>query len=383
MLRKVGGVFLVSCGLWLSACAAAPAAPRGLDRCIWIDRWDFRSAADIERAIDRCQQAGFAAVLFQVRGNGTVCYPSAHEVWSERFGFRDPGFDPLAVAVRAAHDRGMQLHAWVNVLPGWVGVDEPADDRQLWRSRRDWFLQRRDGGFQTRQAGKYLALNPCRAEVRRYLADLCAEIAANYEVDGIHLDYVRFPDPEGDDLDDLGADPATLAAFTGSTGRTTNDVLALRAFQTRAVTDLVATVRGALRTNGRPVLLSAAVIADVDKARRQLRQDWPDWCRRGLVDAVLPMNYTEQDGLFAARTRAAVEAAGTVPVIAGIGVYKHDSGAQSRRQLEAARRAGARGVGVFNYRSLFGASPEVRPELQADLQQSVGAWLEATAKPKR
>lgn len=359
MVHRSVRFLLLSLCVLVGGCAARPRLDAPLSRCIWIDRWDYSTAADVERAIEQSRRAGFTAVLFQVRGNGTAAWRSAHEVWSERFGFRDPGFDPLAIAVAAAHARGMQLHAWVNVVPGWVGVDDPADERQLWNSRRDWFVQDRNGKHQSRAKGKYLALDPARAEVRRYLADLCGEIARRYAVDGIHLDYVRYPNGPGDDLDALGAGAAA---------------------QTRAVTELVAGIRAAVKSSGKPILLSAAVFADPAVALQKVRQDWPDWCRRGLVDAVLPMNYTEQDDLFAARTRAAVEAAAGAPVIAGVGLYKHQGGAQTRRQLDAALRAGARGVGVFNYRTLFGPVTGDGRLVQLDQQREVAGWLEAAAR---
>ncbi len=67
-------------------------------RAIWVTRWDYKSPADIARVMDNCKSAGFNTVLFQVRGAGTVFYPSRIEPWAEEFGGRDPGFDPLGVA---------------------------------------------------------------------------------------------------------------------------------------------------------------------------------------------------------------------------------------------------------------------------------------------
>lgn len=364
----------------LVACAGGPRPQPGIGRCIWIDRWDYRSERDIEVAFDQCQRAGFSAVMFQVRGNGTVYYPSAVESWSEHFGFRDPGFDPLAAAVRAAHTRGLELHAWVNVAPGWIGVTEPADEQQLWQSRRSWFLQDRDGNTPPRATGRYLALNLCMPEVRAYLVDLCREIATRYEIDGLHLDYIRFPDPVPGSNGEPGTDAATLALFTAATGRPASDRVALHRWQQQCVTRLVADVRTALRTMDRRVLLSAAVFADPAVALDKVRQDWPAWCQQRLVDAVIPMNYTDDDAQFAVLVRGAVRAAAGVPVIVGLGLYKHRDAAQSRAQLDAALVGGGAGVGVFNYRSLFGTSNEVPPALQAELRRGVGAWLEASAR---
>lgn len=363
----------------LAACSTAPRPTDALGRCIWIDRWDYRTAADVERALDDCAAAGFTAAMFQVRGDGTVAWRSSQEVWSERFGFRDPGFDPLQVAVDAAHRRGMQLHAWVNVMPGWAGVDEPADPRQLLRSRPEWFLSGRDGERQLRRAGKYLTLNPCLPEVREYLAGLCRELAAQYDVDGLHLDYIRFPDGDGDDPDRLGTDPRTLSLFTTGTGRRSDDVEALREWQVQCVTQTVADIAAAVRGTGKRLLLTAAVFADPELALGKVRQDWGSWLRRGLVDAVLPMNYTADDERFAALVQQDVALARGKPVIMGVGSFKHADAAQTVRQLDAALANGSRGVAVFNYRTLFGAGKEGPPP--AELRQRVTGWL--TDRPVR
>lgn len=372
-------------GLWtflflFAACSSGPRLHPQLGRCIWVDRWDYRSAADVDRVLDDCQRAGFSAVMFQVRGNGTVCYPSSLEPWSEHFGFADPGFDPLAVAVQSAHARGLQLHAWVNLLPGWVGVDPPADERQLWRRHREWFLQDRENGFQARAAGKYLTLNPCLPEVRRYLVDICSEIVARYEIDGLHLDYVRFPDPEPAAVGGLGTDPLTTTLFTSTTGKRRDDSAALHGWHVQCVSRLVADIRESVRAAGKPVLLSAAVFADQQAARDKVCQDWPSWCEQRLIDAVMPMNYTEDDWRFEQLARAAVDAAAGVPVVVGVGVYKHAGAQQSRAQFDAALAAGARGIGVFGYRALFGRSNEVPPDRQADLRHGVGEWLDAAVR---
>jgi uncharacterized lipoprotein YddW (UPF0748 family) len=374
---------LVGC-LLFGACRSGPDPARSLERAIWVDRWDWRTAQDIERAMDDCRNLGFTAVMFQVRGNGTVHWRSQREVFSERFAFKDPGFDPLRVAIEAAHSRGMQLHAWVNVMPGWVGVEPPGDPRQLWASRPEWFLMDKNGDRQRPGPGRYLNLNPALPEVRRYLAGLCREIAEFYPVDGVHLDYVRFPDPEPDGPL-LGADPRTLALFTGATGARSTDVERLRGWQIECITQTVAEISQEVRSvQGRRVLLTAAVWADQAQARDKVRQDWASWCRRRLVDAVFPMNYTGDDATFAGLARADVEAAAGVPVLMGVGLYRLGDAEQCVRQFDAALQAGARGVAVFNYRSLFGAraggtggavgAAAGGPD-PSELRRRIGTWL--------
>src|SRR5688572_17344316 len=143
MIPAMRGLALAS--LLLAGCASLPDAPAGLERAIWVTRYDWKTAADIDRVMQECADTGFGAVLFQVRGNGTVLFDSKYEPWSEQFGFRDPGFDPLQTAVAAAHARGLKLHAWVNMIPGWRGTAAPTDARQLWNARPGWFLADRHG----------------------------------------------------------------------------------------------------------------------------------------------------------------------------------------------------------------------------------------------
>ncbi|MEC7583224.1 MAG: family 10 glycosylhydrolase [Planctomycetota bacterium] len=340
-----------------------------------MDRWDYRSAADIERVIEDCRQAGFSSVMFQVRGNGTVLYPSAFEIWSEGFEHSDPGFDPLAVAIQAAHSRGLELHAWVNLMPGWRGSEPPEDRRQLWHVRREWFLEERLGS-----ASDYVNINPCLPEVRRHLADLCGEIASRYDIDGVHLDYVRFPDPTANATQETGLDHLTRMLFSRATGRPTSDHDALRRWQADCVTELVREVRQRVRGAKPEIPLTAAVIASPSVARTKVKQDWTTWCRFGLIDAVFPMNYTGDDARFEAQAQEALEAAYSVPVIMGVGIYKLGSGEQARHQMDEAIALGAAGVAVFSYRTMFGHGPEVDPLVRAGLRRDVRQWMDASAR---
>jgi len=179
----------------LSGCRTGSRGPwdgrrvRGPVRAIWVTRWDYKSPRDIAAIMENSRRAGFNTVLFQVRGDGTALYPSKLEPWSPEFDWRDPGFDPPAVACREAHRRGLSLHAWVNVMPGWFGKEAPRHTRQLYNARPEWFWY--DASGRRQPLGWYCSLNPCYPEVRRYLTDVVEEIASRYPVDGLHLDYIR------------------------------------------------------------------------------------------------------------------------------------------------------------------------------------------------
>jgi len=325
-------------------------------RAIWVTRWDYRSAADIAHVMENCRQAGFNTILFQVRGNGTVLYRSRLEPWAKELGGRDPGFDPLRVACKEAHRRGMSLHAWANVLPGWRGKKPPSNPKQLYNAHRDWFWRDAKGRYQPH--GWYVSVNPCYPEVRRYLVAVMREIVEGYPVDGLHLDYIRFPNewnssyPVGARVPDYPRDPRTLALFRRATGQTPERAPQQWSnWRTDQVTALVFEIRNMMRRVKPRAVLSAAVGADQVKARREHFQDSKRWMAKGLVDAVFPMNYAGDEATFRKRLNLWARSGRQVKVVTGIMFDKRSPGTVNG-QVDLALAAGKH-FSAFAYNSLF------------------------------
>ncbi len=339
--------FVVLLSSVVASCATFPTVHRDLHKCVWVNRWEYRTASEINHIMRRCADAGFSTVMFQVRGNATAFYSSRQEIWAEQFAFKAPRFDPLSQAVVSAHANGLKIQAWVNMLPGWRGDHPPADRRQLVHTRPEWFLQTAGQPRGLVKEGSYFWLNPCLPDVRSYLATICREIADDYEVDGIHLDYIRFP---GGAPADAPADPASRQLFHRQRGvDPEKDPAAFARWKQQSITRLVLDVRRELSRLHRPVGLTVAVVANLQKTRNQLHQDWPAWARRGAIDAVLPMAYADDDEHFQKYVRDCVGAARSVPVIAGVGAYRHQTPAQTVKQMDAAIALGARGVAIYGY----------------------------------
>ena len=132
-------------------------------------------------------------------------YPSKIEPWAEQFDYQDPGYDPLATALREAHARDMELHAWMNIMPAWRGTKPPTCPDQIYNTHPEWFWYDQHGNRQA-LSRFYVSLNPCLPEVREYLVRVLEEVVANYPIDGIHMDYIRFPSeppatPRGSGID--------------------------------------------------------------------------------------------------------------------------------------------------------------------------------------
>jgi len=333
-------------------------------RAIWVTRFDYRTRRDVIDIVRNCHSLGLNTILFQVRGNGTAFYRSRLEPWADELGGDDPGFDPLAVACGEAHRLGMAMHAYVNVLPAWRGADPPQNPDQLYNKHPDWFWYDQTGRRQPLQSF-YVSLNPCLPQVRRYLVDVFHELVTRYDIDGLHLDYIRFPSEppaSGPAGADYPRDPRTVALFTRQTHRRPDDDPAIWSrWRTDQVTQLVRQIRTMMHRTKPKLILSAAVGADPDAHRRTYHQDALRWMREGLIDWVMPMNYTSDPGLFARRNRRFLDARTDARLVPGIMIERPDMTAEQiirhcRRQIGISRRQ-ANGYCLFAYASLFARDP--------------------------
>jgi len=357
----------VSLAVILGPLAGCQTGPRltGPVRAIWVVRDNYRSPEDVKRIMANCSEAGFNNVLFQVRGNGTVYYPSKIEPWSEDFDFASPGFDPLAVACKEAHARGLKIHAWVNVMPAWRGETPPACKQQLYHTHPEWFWYDQQGRRQPLNSF-YVSLNPCLPEVRSYLVEVFRELVVNYPVDGLHMDYIRFPNeppaiPEGSGID-YPRDAETLRLYRRDNWFWPDpDANKDRwsQWRTAQVTRLVAQIRGMMRDTKPQVIFSASVGTNRQRSLDHFR-DEIRWIRRGLIDAAFPMDYKPNVELFNKGLEMWMPYRDQVSVIPGLwfdGKLPTEQGAVVAKHQIASAVANTGNFCVFSYASLFDTPP--------------------------
>lgn len=381
-------VFLSS--LAFSACQLAPPKRARLsEHAMWVTRWDYQTAADCKKIAENCSAIGVDTILFQVRGNATAFYRSSFEPWAEQFDFKDPGFDPLAVMIEEAHARNLRLVAWVNVVPAWYGLVAPKDPNHVYNKHPEWMWYDQKGKRQALSEKFYVSVNPCLPEVRAYLVDVIGEIVTRYGVDGLHLDYMRFPNespatPTGSGID-YPRDAKTLALYSKATGKTPDaDAAGWDRWRTDQVTELVRQIKKRVETLKPGLELSSAVGAKRENAMTHF-QDAYTWLARDLVDTVYPMNYSADAKVFGQKCDAWTRATPGERVVMGIMFEKADP-ATLRVELQRALDD-FQGFSIFAYSSLFPSPndavdrPEAADRAKRDaLLKAVLPWLR-DAKP--
>lgn len=362
---------LALAGLVIASCALPKAWPPSEEiRAIWVTRYDYKTEDDVRTIIRNCADLGLNQVIFQVRGNGDAFYRSDLEVWGQELG-GDPGFDPLNVAVEEAHRHGLRLHAWINVMPAWKGEKPPQNSEHLFHRRPEWLVVDKNGRTPALKEEQYVPVNPARDDVQEHLAAVAADIVSRYAVDGLHLDYIRCYVEAGD----FSHDPVSLQKFAQETSVAPDQApQKWTRFRMRQVTACVRKIAQAVRRARPSCVLSAAVFRTME-ARRRVMQDAEEWLRERLVDRIFVMNYDEDDERWSRNAEADYAVLGSsappdlfLPVVMGIGVYKHAGGELTQRQIQFARTRG--GFCLFSYMCFYPTPDKESPKVAEELRRS-------------
>lgn len=344
---------------------APPARAGSEDKFVglWVTRWDYRTPADVRDVIERAASAGFTDVVWQVRGQADAYYQSDLEPWGDEImkgvpaGATTPGFDPLAIAVELAHASGLRLHAWVNVMPMWKGKTPPTNRKHLIYTHPEWRLVNQRGEVQPLN-DHYVIVNPVLPEVQDYLVGVFKDIVTRYDVDGLHMDYIRFVSELMGKDDVYPADEQSQLLFKQATGRegisTAQDRTALKAYIRRRITDLVVRIRREAVGAREGVTFSAAIWRRPDLARETYLQDSPGWLSDKVLDLGMPMIYTDKDEQFTSDLKAWLAAAPRARLAPGLGVYLIKP-AMTPSQIGITRELVGTppSIAIFAYSSLF------------------------------
>lgn len=354
-------------------------------RAVWLTTiggldWPSRSTQNAEgwkrqreelcQQLDRLHAAGINTVILQTRIRGTVIYPSSIEPFDDCFtGLAEmqPDYDPLDFCLRECHRRGMECHAWVVCFPVGKFAQQKRYGRKAINVRRPDLVQR---------TKEQWVMDPAKPGTATYLADLCEEIVSRYDVDGIQLDYVRYPERE------VGF--CTKLSLKQRQDAVTRCV--------REVHDRVKAVRPWVKLSCSPV----GKYADLPRqssygwnARDAVAQDVALWLKEGLMDWIAPMMYFQGRHFYPFACDWLERSEGR-PVVPGLGIYFLDRAQKDwplttiTQELHFLRQIGAGQAhfrarfllqnvkGLYDYLQQFNAQPALWPAM---------TWADSIAPP--
>lgn len=358
MMRK----FLLLCfflGVTVSLWAISPKYEM---RAVWLTTnwrldWPSQVATDptsvkqqqqeLCNLLDEVKALGLNTVFFQTRIYGEVLYPSEIEPWSRMVSGasgRSPGYDVLAFVIDECHRRGLECHAWLITVPAGSTKHVGLQGNKSLPSRRPELCIKQ---------GSEWYLNPGVPETAQYIVSIAQEIAYNYDVDGIHLDYIRYPDKY-----ETFPDDKTYRKYAGE-GET------LEEWRMENISEIVRAVCDEVKKVDEYIMLSTAPLGRYAPVDSQpftswtcvggVAQDAVNWIYEGNIDFVAPMMYYKGDGFTPYLIDWVERIGGEGNMVAGLGAYRLDpkegkwSLADIEEQIKATRRYGAQGQAFFRW----------------------------------
>ena len=260
--------------------------------------------------------------------------------------------DRLQECLDACRKYGVQLHVWIVVC----NLGHRTSERVKCQFGEEGRLQLNSEGEESTYLAPHLEVN------KILLRDLATEIVSRYPVDGLHLDYIRYPGSKFD------FSPAARAAFEQSLGRSVaqwpqdcqaggQDFDAFQQWRRDNITELVRLIRGAVKAIRPEIQFTAAVYGYWPGARNGIAQDAAAWVDEGLVDALCPINYSKDTWEAGAWLRQQLRVVdGRVPIYTGLANYMTPTPEDLMAQIADSRKCGADGVVTFQLRPEFADS---------------------------
>lgn len=376
-MRKSGIVFLLFCSLFLvhSKLGAAADPPKQEIRAVWLTTiygldWPHKPAAtpaaceaqqaELRELLDRLQDANFNLVFLQVRQRGDLIYPSAIEPAAGTFSGKCgvmPGYDPLAFAIEECHLRGMECHAWFVTFP--LGTDKRVKEqgkRSVVR-RRPELCKRHNGEWY---------LDPGVPGTADYILSLVKELVTGYDLDGIHFDYIRYPEKARTFPDKKQYNRAAAGEPIADWRRENINRMVGRLY------DWVKSVKPWVQVSSSP-LGKYNRIPRVPNAGwtayESVYQDPKAWMAEGKQDMIVPMMYYLHDNFFPFVDNW-VENVGSRFVVPGLGAYRMEKEEADwalndiTDQIDYSRYYGAAGCAFFRCENILNNRKGLYDELK-------------------
>ena len=318
-------------------------------RAMYATVWSINTPEKVDHLIETAQQYGFNQIFFQSRYRGDALYTpnrtdSTFRNTEKRcYVLQDSSFDPLAYAIEKANEAGIEIHAWVTVFVMTPHDLWKLDASHAYYTHPEWVTCKRDGTPMPNTEAEGAFFDPGVPAVKQYFTRVISDLVKNYDVAGVQFDYIRYPDST------YGFNPIAMQELEKSGAE---DLIQWKRNQ---ITTFVKQLSKQLKSIKPDLQISAAVIADQDKALNKYSQEWPKWIARHYVDKVYLMAYNTSNKSFTkliAEVAKLKERKRMVIVLRAWPAGKPYPVSQINQKIEITRRYKFKNFGFYSYSGL-------------------------------
>lgn len=327
------------------------------NRAVWY-RSSEKSDDEVRATVEKMKTLGVNSIFLETWYNGQFIGYSENELLMHN-AKANGDYDALEGFVRICHENGIEVHAWVeNFFIGTVEAQEQANKALADHFEGRWLTDSKGKNtfYYSASNTNFIFMNPFDSEVRTLLLDFYKEIVTKYAVDGIHLDYIRFPELNYG-TNDFGYNDDIVAAWQARQ-KTETDPRTLKsgelyqswiAFRQEIITSFVGRVHKMLLDTRPDVWLSAAVYPGLPEIKNQIFQDCKAWVENGYMDELFSMSYGADNKYVRENARMFADLTGENCFYStGISAFGDTEPFDFAKQLTEVVEAGADGVAIFS-----------------------------------
>ncbi|MDD2228626.1 MAG: family 10 glycosylhydrolase [Candidatus Cloacimonetes bacterium] len=332
-------------------------------RSVWVLPWDITSPESIDTMIQTAVESNLNEIMVEVRYRSDALYDTS--IAAALFPNPEPrsyilpnnGFDPLSYIISKAHAEKLLVHAWVIVFNATPLEPSLVAKNYIYTEHRDWLTRNENGNTHNGNSQFGYFIDPGVPEVQDYLIGVLSNLVAGYpELDGLHLDYIRYPDIH------LGYHPVSVMRYLEYCRQ--NGDITYNEWRIMQVSTFVQRVNAQVKSINPYLILSAAVFADIADANVAYAQDWTSWLQQGFVDRIYPMAYSVKFNTYKQQLERMKLVGKDDKIIMGLRAW--DEGGRSlaisggaaynvsdiASRISYARQQGFGGIALFSYPGL-------------------------------
>ncbi len=327
-------------------------------RSLWALPWDISSPERVAKLVETAINNHQNELLVEVRYRSDALYDTSRGAASypnpepRSHVLELPGYDPLADVIQLAHAAGIQVHAWViafNATP----LDKALLQRNyIYNEHPEWITYDKNGRIMATSTQYGYYIDPGIPEVQDYLLNIIGNLVSGYpELDGIQLDYIRYPNAT------LGYHPVSLKRYADYCAAGAE--ISFNEWRIMQITSFVQRFQSLVKGIAPHLITSAAVFADIADANVDYAQDWTKWLQYGYIDRVYPMAYSTNITTFANQLQRYKLLNRNEGIVIGTRAWRDDGGslllpqgfnlAALTKRIEHVRENNFAGIALFSY----------------------------------
>lgn len=259
-------------------------------KSLWVTAWDLNCPDKIDRVVEFAQENNISQLLVHARYRGDALY-QPNRIYDTFFNpeprsyiLADDIFDPLAYIINRTRGTNIEIHAWVTVFVVTPRIIDNLSLKHVYFTHPHWITRDIFGNQMSINSHEGAYLDPGIPEVQDYLIDVFKDIVINYNIAGIHLDYIRYPDSQ------YGYAELAKEQYYEMTHN-----VGIKIWKQKQITRFVRRCYAEVKSLDPQIIVSAATVSDLDRAKNRYSQNWTNWLDEQIIDYAYSMTYGLED----------------------------------------------------------------------------------------